>query len=73
MKGVGLFKLKEAGTCKRYVRSSANFKSVLASDVGKFSDGENVVKEAKPYRSIPGPKPLPFLGNTWRFIPYVGK
>ncbi|KAG8035300.1 hypothetical protein G9C98_006746 [Cotesia typhae] len=24
------------------------------------------------YREIPGPKPIPFLGNTWRFIPYIG-
>ncbi|KAJ8973422.1 hypothetical protein NQ317_016705 [Molorchus minor] len=29
-------------------------------------------KNALPYRSVPGPKPLPYLGNTWRFIPFVG-
>nr|XP_022909506.1 probable cytochrome P450 301a1, mitochondrial [Onthophagus taurus] len=27
----------------------------------------------KPYFSIPGPKPLPFLGNNWRFFPIVGQ
>ena len=26
----------------------------------------------RPYTEIPGPKPIPFLGNTWRFIPYIG-
>uniref|UniRef100_A0A1B6CMB7 Cytochrome P450 n=1 Tax=Clastoptera arizonana TaxID=38151 RepID=A0A1B6CMB7_9HEMI len=26
----------------------------------------------KPYSDIPGPKPLPVLGNSWRFIPVIG-
>jgi len=28
---------------------------------------------AKPFEDIPGPKPLPIIGNMWRFIPYFGK
>ncbi|KAF2886967.1 hypothetical protein ILUMI_19206 [Ignelater luminosus] len=28
--------------------------------------------EALPYKSIPGPKALPIIGNVWRFFPYVG-
>jgi hypothetical protein len=27
---------------------------------------------AKPFEDIPGPKPLPIIGNAWRFIPYIG-
>jgi len=27
---------------------------------------------AKPFEDIPGPKSLPIIGNTWRFIPYFG-
>ena len=27
---------------------------------------------AKPFDDIPGPKPLPVIGNAWRFIPYIG-
>ncbi|XP_025833179.1 probable cytochrome P450 49a1 [Agrilus planipennis] len=27
---------------------------------------------AKPFSEIPGPKPLPLLGNMWRFIPVIG-
>lgn len=23
---------------------------------------------ARPYSEVPGPKPLPILGNTWRFV-----
>lgn len=28
--------------------------------------------DIKSYSEIPGPKPIPILGNTWRFIPYIG-
>ncbi|GAB0093841.1 Probable cytochrome P450 301a1, mitochondrial [Sergentomyia squamirostris] len=28
---------------------------------------------AKPYDQVPGPRPLPLLGNTWRLFPYVGQ
>lgn len=27
---------------------------------------------AIPYSDVPGPKPIPVLGNSWRFIPYIG-
>jgi len=27
---------------------------------------------AKPFEDIKGPKPLPIIGNMWRFIPYIG-
>lgn len=27
---------------------------------------------AKPYSEVPGPRPLPLIGNTWRFIPFIG-
>lgn len=26
----------------------------------------------RPYTEIPGPKPIPLLGNTWRFLPFIG-
>lgn len=28
---------------------------------------------AKPYSDIPGPTPLPVVGNIWRFMPLIGK
>lgn len=39
--------------------------SVLSS----FSDIQN----AKPYSYIPGPQPIPVIGNTWRLMPIVGQ
>jgi len=27
---------------------------------------------ARPYSEVPGPQPLPFIGNTWRLLPIVG-
>ncbi|KAI4477577.1 hypothetical protein M0804_012694 [Polistes exclamans] len=27
----------------------------------------------KPYNEIPGPKPIPILGNTWRMLPLIGQ
>lgn len=28
--------------------------------------------EALPFEKIPGPKGLPIVGNTWRFLPWIG-
>lgn len=33
---------------------------------------ETLSPSVKPWEEVPGPKPLPLLGNTWRFIPYIG-
>ncbi|XP_015782475.1 cytochrome P450 302a1, mitochondrial-like [Tetranychus urticae] len=33
----------------------------------------NTVCQAKPYNQIPGPKPMPLIGNTWRYLPYIGE
>lgn len=29
--------------------------------------------EMKSYEEIPGPKPLPIFGNTWRLLPMIGE
>ncbi|XP_046970874.1 probable cytochrome P450 49a1 [Vanessa cardui] len=33
---------------------------------------ESIGPAVKSWDEVPGPKPLPLLGNTWRFIPYIG-
>lgn len=29
--------------------------------------------QPRPYAEVPGPKGLPFIGNSWRFAPLIGK
>jgi len=41
------------------------------SSVASLQD--EVWERARPYSSVPGPKPLPIVGNTWRFLPLIGK
>ncbi|XP_063831945.1 probable cytochrome P450 49a1 [Ostrinia nubilalis] len=33
---------------------------------------ETISPAVKSWEEVPGPKPLPLLGNTWRFAPYIG-
>ncbi|KAJ8728632.1 hypothetical protein PYW07_006328 [Mythimna separata] len=33
----------------------------------------DVAPSVKSWEDVPGPRPLPLLGNTWRFTPYIGK
>ncbi|CAK1589086.1 unnamed protein product [Parnassius mnemosyne] len=33
---------------------------------------DTVSSAVKSWDEVPGPKPLPLLGNTWRFVPYIG-
>ncbi|KAI4467557.1 cytochrome p450 [Holotrichia oblita] len=37
------------------------------------SDVGETVSDAKPYSSVPGPKCLPIIGNSWRFAPIIGQ
>jgi hypothetical protein len=41
------------------------------SSVASLQD--EVWERACPYSAVPGPKPLPIIGNTWRFLPFIGK
>ncbi|CAG9762905.1 unnamed protein product [Ceutorhynchus assimilis] len=34
---------------------------------------KSIITKIKPYSDIPGPKPLPILGNTWRLLPLIGQ
>lgn len=37
------------------------------------SDAGESISGVKPYSSVPGPKCLPIIGNSWRFAPIIGK
>jgi hypothetical protein len=47
-------------TCPHFVEAGAA--AVGANDATII----NAALNAKPYSQVPGPKPLPILGNTWR-------
>lgn len=59
---------------RRFIRiNGKNGRAIdtLAVDVGETS-GEQETLRHRSYSAIPGPKPVPLLGNTWRFLPYLG-
>lgn len=39
----------------------------------QLSNESNKFMNAKPYSQVPGPKPLPIVGNSWRFFPIIGQ
>ncbi|KDR23725.1 probable cytochrome P450 301a1, mitochondrial isoform X2 [Zootermopsis nevadensis] len=47
-------------------RCESSVVTTFQDDVGTEWD------RARPYSEVPGPKPLPLVGNTWRFLPFVG-
>ncbi|XP_044254764.1 probable cytochrome P450 49a1 isoform X3 [Tribolium madens] len=61
-------KLLRAAT--RVISSSSQQQQSVFGAIEKSQCKEWI--NAVPYDEVPGPKPLPFLGNTWRFIPYIG-
>jgi hypothetical protein len=38
-----------------------------------FYTGLEHAVSVKPYSEVPGPPQLPVVGNSWRFLPYIGK
>ncbi|XP_058806914.1 probable cytochrome P450 49a1 isoform X2 [Phymastichus coffea] len=51
-----------AATCSP--RGSRGMESIASAEFGRAA--------VRPYADIPGPRPIPLLGNTWRFIPFIG-
>lgn len=46
--------------------------SEAISSIRDVSDVQEV-NHIRPYEEIPGPKPIPILGNTWRMFPVIGQ
>ncbi|XP_018333056.1 probable cytochrome P450 301a1, mitochondrial isoform X2 [Agrilus planipennis] len=70
--------IKSAKLCEKYFpfqyryRSHAAITSNIASN-NFFPCEDEVLQVAKPYSDVPGPKPIPILGNTWRLLPLIGQ
>lgn len=52
--------------------SNAHSVSLISADRSVEEEFENETCEALPYKMVPGPKPFPLAGNTWRFLPIIG-
>jgi len=56
---------------RRFVRFEMKSDRVTL-DTLAVNVGEQDLLSHRSYSDIPGPKPIPLLGNTWRFLPYIG-
>uniref|UniRef100_A0A8D9A7N3 Probable cytochrome P450 301a1, mitochondrial n=1 Tax=Cacopsylla melanoneura TaxID=428564 RepID=A0A8D9A7N3_9HEMI len=45
--------------------------STISSNV-RTDTLHDVPSSAKDFSEMPGPRPIPLLGNNWRFLPYIG-
>lgn len=54
--------------CSKLLRTHQQYR--LKSFVAQTSE---IPATVKPYKDIPGPRPLPLLGNTWRLLPIIGQ
>lgn len=41
-------------------------------DLTALQCGADELATARPYSEVPGPTPLPLIGNTWRLLPIIG-
>lgn len=55
---------------RRIIKQSSNIVRTLETMATEV-EGQDW-SQCRPYSEIPGPRPIPFFGNTWRFIPFIG-
>ncbi|XP_061717347.1 probable cytochrome P450 301a1, mitochondrial [Cydia pomonella] len=74
--GRSLFKTYQAFATKnvRYATTGCPFSKRQRSQIAPTAEvSEEIFTNAKPYSEVPGPKPIPILGNTWRMVPVIGQ
>ncbi|XP_068083402.1 probable cytochrome P450 49a1 isoform X2 [Anabrus simplex] len=60
------------GRLAHFVRPATTVLFVSKAEMS-MAPTQQEVSQVRPYEEIPGPKPLPLIGNAWRFLPFVGK
>ncbi|ENN80608.1 hypothetical protein YQE_02973, partial [Dendroctonus ponderosae] len=67
-----LFK-KSIKLLKFLVRNRSE-EAVVCPEIEKLTNPVSIKSQClKPYSDIPGPRPIPILGNTWRLLPVIGQ
>lgn len=59
-------------TDRPYSTAFGVFPDMLSPILERVEKTDSVAATPKPFSAIPGPKGLPFIGNSWRFAPIVG-
>uniref|UniRef100_A0A2H1W5Q2 SFRICE024575.2 n=1 Tax=Spodoptera frugiperda TaxID=7108 RepID=A0A2H1W5Q2_SPOFR len=58
----------------RYSTTGCPFSKRQRSQIAPTAElSEEIFSNAKPYSEVPGPRPIPILGNTWRMVPIIGQ
>lgn len=60
------------GQCELLRSVSVSYKTHV-QECSHVTLQQEEVPIVRPYSEVPGPKPIPILGNTWRFFPIIGK
>lgn len=47
--------------------------SAIATECSHEATQSIAFLHAKPYDEVPGPRPIPILGNAWRLLPLIGQ
>lgn len=55
------------------LKTIARGRSQAAVVTPSFCPNYENLNDWKPYSKIPGPRPVPLLGNTWRLLPIIGQ
>ncbi|KAF7283081.1 hypothetical protein GWI33_001487 [Rhynchophorus ferrugineus] len=67
---------KKAVAAQQVTVNGINTKDIYYKKIGNKLENDDKPagwNEAKPFSMIPGPKPIPILGNIWRFFPGIGE
>ncbi|XP_020300796.1 probable cytochrome P450 301a1, mitochondrial isoform X2 [Pseudomyrmex gracilis] len=57
-----------------WIRCEINVQRDMCSNAiaSECTTSQNLSSHVKPYDEVPGPKPIPILGNAWRMLPLIG-
>lgn len=67
---MSLLKRKLARSLAHGIKRSSNVLRTLETLATEVEEQD--WPQYRAYSEIPGPKPIPLLGNTWRFLPFIG-